>query len=205
MVLAVLLAPILAVQIQKWLEHYRAKRERQLKIFKTLMASRATSLSPAHVEALNLIDLEFHGDKFKKIRKAWKTYLDHLGDVPKGKDAETMLPIWNEKNADLLAVLLMEMGKPLGYDFDVVHVKKGIYLPEGHTKLELEQDLLRKGAIKLLYGDSRIKMDITSFPVDNVAIDKQKKLTEELLKAFQEQEKGIPIIVRDDKKSSSSS
>jgi len=45
MIAAVLLAPIVAVQVQKWLEQYRSERERQLTIFKTLMATRATGLS----------------------------------------------------------------------------------------------------------------------------------------------------------------
>ena len=66
MIAAVLLAPVVAVQVQKWLEQYRAERERQLRIFKTLMATRATGLSHDHVQALNLIDLEFQGDRFKE-------------------------------------------------------------------------------------------------------------------------------------------
>jgi hypothetical protein len=166
MILAVLLAPLLAVQVQKWLEDFRAQRERQHRIFKTLMATRATGLSHEHVQALNLIDLEFSGDKFKNTREAWKSYLDLLGDCPKGEDAEIRFPIWNEKKADFLASLLMEMGKPLGYHFDTVHIKKGIYLPEGHNKLETEYQLIRGGLIRLLYGDASLKMDIQSLPMD---------------------------------------
>jgi hypothetical protein len=37
MTLAVILGPIAAVQIQKWLEQSRNRTERKLKIFKTLM------------------------------------------------------------------------------------------------------------------------------------------------------------------------
>ena len=73
----------------------------------------------------------------------------------------------------MLAELLMEMGKPLGYDFDAVHVKKGIYLPEGHMKIENEQALIRQGLLRLLFGDTNIKMDIVSFPVDNGALERQ--------------------------------
>ena len=172
MILAVLVAPLAAVQVQKWLEHYREERERQLRIFKTLMATRAITLSQEHVQALNMIDLEFCGKKYKKITTSWKEYLDHLGDFP--KDDEKQLPVWNDKKADLLANLLMIMGQSLGYEFDAVHVKKGIYMPQGHADIEDENILIRKGLIRLLYGDSNIKMDVQSFPVDPEAFEKQK-------------------------------
>ena len=193
MILAVLLAPLIAVQVQKWLEKFRAEHERKLGIFKTLMATRATGLSQDHVQALNLIDLEFQGKRFKKIRDTWKTYLDHLGDVPSGDDSNARFPIWSERKADLLAELLMEMGKPLGYDFDVVHVKKGIYLPVGHTQIEQEQSLIRKGMLRLLFGESSLSMDIKSFPVDEEAFEKQKRLTAELLKSVEDPSIGIPV------------
>jgi len=61
MVAAVGIAPILAVQVQKWLEVFREQRGRKIWIFKTLMATRAANLSSDHVRALNMIDLEFRG------------------------------------------------------------------------------------------------------------------------------------------------
>jgi hypothetical protein len=45
-VVAVLLSPLLAVQVQKWLEQYREKRTRKIALFETLMATRAARLSP---------------------------------------------------------------------------------------------------------------------------------------------------------------
>ncbi|MDE2314976.1 MAG: hypothetical protein KGK06_01085, partial [Xanthomonadaceae bacterium] len=56
---AVLLSPLIAVQVTRYLDNKKEVRERQLWIFKTLMATRASSMSPHHVEALNRIDLEF--------------------------------------------------------------------------------------------------------------------------------------------------
>lgn len=53
---AIIVAPILAVQIQKFIESKKEKRARKIQIFKALMATRATPLSPLHVEALNMID-----------------------------------------------------------------------------------------------------------------------------------------------------
>ena len=53
------------------------------------MASRNARLSPIHIEALNLIDLEFYDGmkhwyvprrprSFTRVRKDWKAYHDHL-------------------------------------------------------------------------------------------------------------------------------
>lgn len=194
MILAVLLAPLVAVQVQKWLEHFREVQERKTRIFKTLMATRATVLSQDHVQALNLIDLEFQEKKYKKVRDCWKVYLDHLGNFP--KDDEKAMPLWSDKKADYLADMLMEMGRMLGYEYDSVHIKKGIYLPEGHSQLENELSLLRRGMIRLLFGDASLKMDVQSFPVDKNVLQEQKDLNVELLKVLRG-ESVMPILVKD--------
>jgi hypothetical protein len=82
MILAVLLGPIIAVRLTRHLDNRKEIRERKLWIFKTLMATRASTLSPHHVEALNRIDLEFSpkNKKEKPVLEAWKAYLDLLGD-----------------------------------------------------------------------------------------------------------------------------
>lgn len=55
MILAVLFAPLVAVQVQKWLEQWKDKKQRKLRIFLTLMVTRVMRLSSDHVNALNLI------------------------------------------------------------------------------------------------------------------------------------------------------
>jgi hypothetical protein len=195
MILAVLIAPVVAVQVQKWLERFREENERKTRIFKVLMATRATGLSQEHVQALNLIDLEFQGKKYKKVRDCWKEYLDHLGSFP--KDDEKAMPVWSDKKADYLATMLMEMGQTLGYEYDSVHIKKGIYLPEGHSQLENEQSLLRRGMIRLLFGDATWKMDVQSFPVDEKGLKDQKDLNEEWLRVLRGSS-GVPVVVRNE-------
>jgi hypothetical protein len=192
MIVAVLIAPIVAVQVQKWLERFREEKERRARIFKVLMATRATGLSQEHVQALNLIDLEFQGKKYKKVRECWKEYLDHLGNVP--QDDETAMPVWSDKKADYLANMLMEMGRTLGYEYDSVHIKKGIYLPIGHSQLENEQSLLRRGVIRLLFGDAALKMDVQSFPVDEQGLKDQKDLNEEWLRVLRGSS-GVPVVM----------
>jgi hypothetical protein len=77
-ILATLCGPVIAVQVTRYLDDQKEERGRKLQVFKTLMATRAYTLSPAHVEALNRIDLEFSGKK--KVIEVWRQYLDLLGD-----------------------------------------------------------------------------------------------------------------------------
>jgi len=169
---AILIAPVAAVQIQKWLEVFREERGRRLWVFKTLMATRAATVSPDHVQALNMIDLEFAARKYKRVTDAWKAYLDHLASYP--REDEAAQKQWGERRVDRLTTLLMEMGKTLGYEFDEVHVKKGVYAPEAHSQIENENFLLRRGLIRLLYGDTALKMDLESLPIgDEEAAEQQ--------------------------------
>jgi hypothetical protein len=59
-VLAVLISPIFALEVQKRLDDRRASLDRKMTIFRKLMNTRATQMSPAHVEALNGIEVEFY-------------------------------------------------------------------------------------------------------------------------------------------------
>ena len=129
-VVAIILGPIFAVQAEKFLQRRRDDKSRRLNIFKTLMATRGSSLSFAHVEALNRIDLEFSDDKkYQKIIDAWKEYFDNLGHRVQADD---QLTVWIARNEELLANLLYEMGQSLGYTFDKVLIKRTKYM----TKIE---------------------------------------------------------------------
>ena len=161
MIFAVLVAPLLAVQATKYLERQREKRDAKFRIFRILMATRATGLSWQHVEALNLIDIEFHGRKYKRITDAWKIYLDHLAQPPPDESGRIA---HNDKREDLLISLLQEMGKVLGYEFDSVHLKRAAYVPKGHIDFEQEGHLLRKVAIQVLSGQQAISMNVQSLP-----------------------------------------
>ena len=184
-IIATLVAPLLAVQAQKCLERFREDHDRKLRVFKTLMATRAASISSEHVQALNMIDLEFQGQKYKFVRTEWKTYLDHLSSYPKEK--EQLQAIWDEKRIDLLAQLLIAMGQSLGYEFDHVHVKKGIYAPEAHSDIENENIMLRRGLIRLLYGDASVKMDVVSFPITNESVAEQQAIRNLLIELLRGQ------------------
>ena len=165
MILAVILGPILAVQTQKWIESWRADNERKKWIFKTLMATRGTPVSPTHVQALNMIELEFSikDPQEKAVLEAWRVYLDHLSSGPtklQDQDYHILLDTWSSKSRDFLVDLLHTMGKVLKYDFDKVQLKKGAYTPQGHAEIEFEQAILRKGTIDILAGRRALPVEI---------------------------------------------
>ena len=141
-ILAILVGPIVAVRITRLSDKEQEANGRRLAIFKTLMATRATWLSNAHVEALNSIDIEFNGDKAgdKEIVAAWKNYLDALSPGAIGA----------ERHQDLFGDLLQKMGKALGYDFDINHIKNSAYYPKGYANIENDNTEIRLGLKELL-------------------------------------------------------
>ena len=165
---ALLCGPVLAVQAQKWIETAREKRNRRLNVFNRLMATRGAVLSPGHVEALNMIDLEFagRGKKNEAVRTRWKEYLDHLCSLPDDPEQQQqLLPTWTQRKDDLLAELLHDMGAAVGYKFDRVQILRGIYSPRGHANWEIETQLLRRLSIQLLAGERTLPLDVRSLPV----------------------------------------
>lgn len=201
-IVAVLAGPILAVQVQKLIESWRESKLRKNNIFKTLMATRGRTLSPIHVEALNMIDLEFSSGKpkDKMVVDAWKIYRDHLNSlkVDRGdRDYSFKLERWTDKANDLLADLLAAMAKVVGYDFDKVHLKKGSYTPQGYVDIEFEQDFIRKSMVKLFLNDAKIPIQIIT-PSDTTEISSEERLRQLLIEHY-EGNKPIRVIIEENK------
>lgn len=163
MILAVFSGPIVAVQLTKYLDSKKEKRQRKLDIFKTLMATRAYTMSWDHVITLNHIDLEFErsNEKEKAVIEAWKQYHDHLGD--KSVTGEQ----WGTKRVELLVELLHKMAIVLDYDFDKTHIKNSSYAPMGHGNIEIQQENIRAGLIDILEGKRVLPMHITNLPTED--------------------------------------
>ena len=138
MVLAVLLSPLIAVQVQKWIEAFREKRNRKLYVFTTLMGTRGARLSPEHVNALNMIDLAFYGRKILGLRQqtkneqaiteAWKKYFNQL-TIKYDPTNESDSKKWQQDVDVLFYALLSKMATVLGYHFDDVHLQNNSYTP----------------------------------------------------------------------------
>lgn len=192
MMLAVILGPILAVQIQKFIDRRAEDRKQKLKVFRDLMTTRASTLAFQHVSALNMVGLEFNGKKYSKVVNAWKTYLDHLNSFP--NDDVEMEKIWGEKRNDQLSDLLYEMGEALGFDFDKVHIKKAGYFPKAYADQENEQNFIRGQLVDVFLGKKAIPMAVVHFPSDDEALETQKEL-HNLMKEHFEGTRAIPVTI----------
>jgi hypothetical protein len=160
MIAVVLLGPLIAVQLTRYIDNKKEVRERKMVIFKTLMATRSYTISWDHVGALNRIDLEFDKKKRneKAVIEAWKAYLDILGEKQVSPE------LWSDKRLESFVDLLHKMAVVLDYDFDKTHIKNSSYAPIAHGELEDQQTAMRKGIIKVLSGESSIPMLISNLP-----------------------------------------
>ncbi|MBU1863293.1 MAG: hypothetical protein KKH94_06505 [Candidatus Omnitrophica bacterium] len=164
-VVAIILAPLLAIQVQKFIENFKEAKGRKRKIFKILMATRTTPLSPSHVEALNMIDIDFYTDK--KVVNAWKELLDNFANYPQNQNSEdykTQIQISSDKSKELLTNLLYEMSIILGYNFDKTLIKRGCYIPIAHGLMEVEQAVIRRGLTQLFLGKACFPISLKGFP-----------------------------------------
>ena len=101
-----------------------------------------------------MIDVEFYGDEFVRVRDAWRSYLDQLSNKPPGD-----LTLWVSKNEDLFVELLKAMAIVLRYRFDEVTLKKGAYSPIAHSVVDEEEAKLRSGLLKVLEGNASVKIE----------------------------------------------
>ena len=157
-VFAILLGPIIAVQLTRYLDNKKEIRQRKLDLFRTLMATRAYNISWDHVSALNRIDIEFDNRILEKkdVLTSWKSYLDLLGD--KNITGEN----WSVKRLDLFVDLLHKMAIVLDYDFDKTHIKNSAYSPVAHGNAESENNQIRAGIIKILNGEALFPIEVKS-------------------------------------------
>ena len=167
---AIFLGPIVAIQLQKFIERGKQAADRRESIFKTLMATRGTTLSLSHVEALNRIDLEFsNSKKYKRVVEAWKEYFDNLSNRQEGSSDQIIS--WATRNEELLANLLYEMGVSLGFTFDKVLIKRNVYSPVGHGKDAEDKNTIQAGFASIMRGDA-------AFPVYFVQEEDNEETTE---------------------------
>lgn len=170
LILAALAGPVLAVQAQKWIERALETRNRRRSLFYSLMATRAARVSFEHVRALNGIDIEFRERKDRDVIEKWRIYLDHLN---KSNVSDAEIKAWGERGEDLFIDVLYAMSHSLGYDFDRVHLKRGVYSPRAHGEEELAQQSIRNSLGAILSGAKPFPIKVTSIEQPQAALEKQ--------------------------------
>ncbi|HEH9431132.1 TPA: hypothetical protein SIA29_001959 [Aeromonas sobria] len=172
MTVAVIIGPILAVQVQKVVESYSEKRERRMRIFRTLMSTRAEKLHREHVQSLNMIDIEFYGrvlpfigtkyqsNKEQAVTHAWKMYNNHLCRQSEYNSLEP----WVKKSDELFIELIYAMSQCLSYDYDKVQLERDCYRPKAHGDYESKQLNILHGIEQVLSGARSLPMNVVNLP-----------------------------------------
>lgn len=164
MIGAIVIGPIIAVRITEKLRHKKDSRDRKVYIFRTLMATRSAGLAAMHVEALNLVELEFQvpPDASTAVVSAVRLYVNHLND------RQYPTNMWESRRAELLVDLLFEMSKSLGYNFDKVQIKSGSYYPSGYGETETDNYNTRKLWLEILNGKRTLPIHETDIPFQHL-------------------------------------
>ena len=104
-VIAILISPLIAVQVTRHLDKKEAEKNRQLEIFRVLMGQRGLlPRTDEYVVALNQIDAVFH--KVESVRKAY-------GELYKATSPNSSEL---SDSGKYLIILLQEMAKHLEFD-----------------------------------------------------------------------------------------
>jgi Family of unknown function (DUF6680) len=196
MVLAILLAPLVAIQVQKYIELITEKYQRKGNIFYTLMATRGRKLDPEHVKALNKIDIDFYGWKIfgfryqskseKEVQSAWKIYLSHLStpiDLYQVPDEERKA--WDDRSNELFTELLYNIAQSLRYKFNKDYIRTLSYIPRIYGEIEQETLLIRRAILEVLSGRMPIPMNVVHFPVSEEGIERQNTFNSLLIECLE--------------------
>jgi hypothetical protein len=148
-VVAIIVAPITALWVQRKGDDHRALRKRREEIFRALWINRARPIYLARVDALNMIAVEFHGQR--KVIDAWADLFAHYKTdyAARGSSEAEQTRL----HLDKYATLVYEIGQVLGYEFGKTQIRDDIYRPELHGKfdeLEIETKYVTRDLLKAL-------------------------------------------------------
>ena len=148
---AIFFGPISAVIITRYIDTNRLKFERRMDIFRKLMRTRRLRLSPDHVEALNLVEIEFSDEP--GVVLAWKNYFSHLATKNQNIQSQEELEKLNHDCEALLTKLVHAIAKCLKFKIEQLDIFEGGYAPKGWWDIEEEQRVFRNLMIDLLRGN----------------------------------------------------
>ena len=159
---AILLGPIIAVLITRWVDNRRENNARRFDVFRMLMRNRTTPLSPEHVSAFNLVEIEFANDK--GVMYAWRKLFEILVEVPAQRHAEDRAHYEQRLFADIERLrtgLLYSMAQSLGYkNKEQLEILESGFTPIAHQEIEDQFSLIRSFVISLSKGEKPLSVQL---------------------------------------------
>jgi hypothetical protein len=165
-VLATIVGPVAAVLITRWNDQRREQRNRLLHIYRVLMATRRMNISEDHVGAINLVEVEFHG--VQSVIDAWSNYLTHLNATSPGANASVeQQKQWNERRAELLAILISKVAKHLGLSKGEIEILHGGYAPQAWADRDNRLARMQDYLVRLADAQAVVPVTVTTPPTTN--------------------------------------
>ncbi len=165
-IVAIFLGPFSALLVSRWLDNSRAEKARRMEIFRTLMRTRKQLLSWEHVQALNLVELEFI--KYPDVITAWKNYLEKLSEPFPPIAEQEKCQQFQAKREKLLTLLIGEIAETLKIKIEKLEILEGNYVPQGWDDAEWEEILIRRALVQVLHGKSAILVESQQEQLDNI-------------------------------------
>jgi len=139
------------VLVSLWRERRKEIWNRRFYVFRTLMATRRTNVSNEHVNALNLIEVDFHG--VKKIQAAYRAYIGHLS-------TSASTPGWGDTRLDLYSKLLHELSIAMKSPIGEIDLRSGGYMPAAWEK----RDIVEQYVVNMAQNKASVPVTIVGVP-----------------------------------------
>ncbi len=118
--------PVSAVGITLWYQARKERIDRQIFVLRTLISTRHMPANPTYSEAINLIPLEFHGNR--SIIKSWESYMEVVHTRPSEENRERH----NQNMTISQTKLIHEISKELNYDLSESDIQFRHYTSQGY-------------------------------------------------------------------------
>lgn len=154
LIIGTVMGPILAVAATRIVDELRDNRARRNAVFVSLMSTRRAQLTPEHVQALNLIEIEFsHSARVIAELKAYMALMEErVQPLSRFERDEAVKAAHKQSDDDLIrrrrrafGSLVQAIGKKIGRNVDRYDIVEGGYYPGGWGEAEtLQLDNLRR-------------------------------------------------------------
>ncbi|MCF4099853.1 DUF6680 family protein [Maritalea mediterranea] len=161
--IAIIVGPIAAVVISRWLDEVRDNRKRQIEVFRDLMRTRTAKISPTHVNALNLVEIEFYNNR--RVLEIWRKYMKILHTEP-----------FNQSDVDKTFVkLLQSIANAVKMrNLDITDLLDPNYYPRGWNDEENLNFEIRLATLKMLRGETTISVQMSENGNDTDEVESNK-------------------------------
>jgi hypothetical protein len=147
--IAIVVGPIAAVVVTRLMDTRAARYSRKYQVFGDLIRTRAAKISHEHVNALNLVEIEFN--RSQRVKAAWDRYMENLSsDFPVDQSSFNNFILRRDQ---LFIKLVQEIANDIGYKHvDMTDMMTNNYYPKGWQNAEDEQRQLRQLLIAVFSG-----------------------------------------------------